>query len=97
MSGGLLRQSGRFTALENLTDPVLLWDTFKRETLDTAQESIGERPRARQSSISQETLEATDACRAGFVPFSSAQNSVSVKKGQGSLLGTLLRRLKAIS
>ncbi|XP_069994155.1 uncharacterized protein [Penaeus vannamei] len=51
-----------FTALDNLTDPVLLWDTFKRKTFNAAQESIGECPRARQNLISQETLEATDAC-----------------------------------
>ena len=55
--------SGRFAVLDNLMDPVLLWDTFKRETLDAAQESIGERLRARQNLISQKTLEVTDACR----------------------------------
>ncbi|XP_069989707.1 uncharacterized protein [Penaeus vannamei] len=55
--------SGRFTALDNLTDPVLLWDTFKCKTLDAAQESIGERLRTIQNFISQEILEATDACR----------------------------------
>ncbi|XP_069972960.1 uncharacterized protein [Penaeus vannamei] len=56
--------SGRFIALENLTDHVLLWDTFKREILDAAQETIGERTRAGRYFISQETLDATDACRA---------------------------------
>ncbi|XP_069995874.1 uncharacterized protein [Penaeus vannamei] len=54
--------SGRFTALDNLTDPVVLWETFKRETLEASQESIGERSRARQKFISLETLKATDAC-----------------------------------
>ncbi|XP_069976317.1 uncharacterized protein [Penaeus vannamei] len=49
--------------LDNLTDPVLLWDTFKRET-DAAQYTIGVRPRAIQSFISQEILETTDACLA---------------------------------
>ncbi|XP_069983535.1 uncharacterized protein [Penaeus vannamei] len=56
--------SGRFTRLDSLTDPVLLWDTFKREMLDAAQDMIGVRLRAIQNFISQETLEATDACRA---------------------------------
>ncbi|XP_069995851.1 uncharacterized protein [Penaeus vannamei] len=32
-----------------------MWDNFKRETLDAAQETIGERPRARQNFILQET------------------------------------------
>ncbi|XP_069996804.1 uncharacterized protein [Penaeus vannamei] len=35
--------SGHFTPLNNLMDPVLLWDTFKREMLDAAQGSIGDR------------------------------------------------------
>lgn len=34
--------SGRLAPLCNLTDPVLLWNTFKHESLDGAQESIGE-------------------------------------------------------
>lgn len=55
--------SGRFAALGSLTDPVLLWDTFKQETLDATQECIGDRPRPRQNFIMQETLETTDACR----------------------------------
>ena len=55
--------SNRFAALDDLTDPVALWDTFKRETLDAAQESIGDRPRTRRNSISQETLDATEASR----------------------------------
>lgn len=29
--------SGCFTPLDNLTDPLLVWDTFKCETLDAAQ------------------------------------------------------------
>ncbi|XP_069972971.1 uncharacterized protein [Penaeus vannamei] len=36
----------------DLTDPVFLWDTFKCERLDAAQESIGERPSARWNFIS---------------------------------------------
>ncbi|XP_069972956.1 uncharacterized protein [Penaeus vannamei] len=47
---------------DTLMDPVLMWDTFKCETHDAAQESIAEHQRARQNLISQETLEATDAC-----------------------------------
>ncbi|XP_069990637.1 uncharacterized protein [Penaeus vannamei] len=31
-----------WTVLENLKDPVVLWDSFKRESLDAAQESVGE-------------------------------------------------------
>lgn len=45
-----------------LSDPVVLWDSFKHETLDAAEESIGEGPRTRQNFLSLETLEATDAC-----------------------------------
>ena len=56
--------SGRFTAFDNLTDLVVLWDTFKGKTFNAALESIGERHRAIENFISQETLEATDACRA---------------------------------
>ncbi|XP_069975009.1 uncharacterized protein [Penaeus vannamei] len=33
-----------YLLLDSLTDPVL-WDTFKRETLDAAQDTIGVRPR----------------------------------------------------
>ncbi|XP_069989471.1 craniofacial development protein 2-like [Penaeus vannamei] len=54
----------RFKTPQCLTDPVLLWDTFKHETLDAAQDTIDVRPRAVQNSISQETLEAKDACSA---------------------------------
>ncbi|XP_069977663.1 uncharacterized protein [Penaeus vannamei] len=43
-------------------DPGAPWDSFKRETLDAAQESIGERLRTRQNFISLETLEAADTC-----------------------------------
>ena len=35
----------RFEALGALEDPVELWDTFKRETLAAAEDSIGARPR----------------------------------------------------
>lgn len=43
-------------------DPAVLWDAFKCEMFDAAQESIGVAPRARQNSISQEIREATMAC-----------------------------------
>ncbi|XP_069990660.1 uncharacterized protein [Penaeus vannamei] len=35
--------SGRFTRLDSLMDPVLLWDTFTHETLDAAQDTIERR------------------------------------------------------
>lgn len=47
--------SVRFTALGNLRAPVLMWDTFKCEMLDAAQESIGECPRARQYYLTGDT------------------------------------------
>lgn len=43
--------SDRLTVLENLTDPVALWDSFQCETLDADHESIGECPRTRQNII----------------------------------------------
>ena len=91
--------SGRFAALENLTDPVLLWDTFKRETLDAAQITIGERPRARQNLISQETLDATDACRVACLAgdrelhHSQVRRTRSLlRRTRNSLLGVFQRR-----
>ncbi|KAG0717728.1 hypothetical protein GWK47_053853 [Chionoecetes opilio] len=38
-----------FDVLGALEDPVELWDTFKRETLQAAKECIGEHPRSRRS------------------------------------------------
>ncbi|KAG0722413.1 hypothetical protein GWK47_006041 [Chionoecetes opilio] len=49
--------SNRFDVLGALGDPVELWDTFKRETLQAAKECIGERPRSRRGFVSTETLE----------------------------------------
>lgn len=49
--------SNRFTVLEYLMNPVDLWDSFKHEILDAAQESIGERPMTRQNFILLEILE----------------------------------------
>ena len=39
--------SNRFGALDILEDPEKLSDSFKREALEAAKESIGERPRSR--------------------------------------------------
>ncbi|KAG0712627.1 Sodium/glucose cotransporter 4 [Chionoecetes opilio] len=49
--------SNRFDVLGALEDPVELWDTFKRETLQAAKECIGERPRSRRCFVSTEMLE----------------------------------------
>ncbi|XP_069978552.1 uncharacterized protein [Penaeus vannamei] len=79
--------------LDSLTDPVLLWDTFKRETLDVAQKTIGVRPRAIHNFISQETLETTDACRAARMTGNrnSAQNSVTaVRLVSGQIVSDLV-------
>ena len=81
--------SNRFTVLENLTDPIALWDSFKRETLDAAQESIGDRPRTRQNIISQETLEATDTCRTARLAGNRELHRSLVRRTR-----TLLRRDK---
>ena len=55
--------SGRFEALEGLRDPVQLWDTFKRNTLEAANECIGEKPRIKESFITSETLAAIEESR----------------------------------
>ncbi|KAG0729261.1 Retrovirus-related Pol polyprotein from type-2 retrotransposable element R2DM [Chionoecetes opilio] len=49
--------SNRFDVLGALGNPVELWVTFKRETLQAAKECIGERPRSRRGFVSTETLE----------------------------------------
>ncbi len=56
--------SNRFEVLTALEDPVELWDTFKRETLQAAKECIGERPRLRCGFASVETLEHIEESRA---------------------------------
>lgn len=56
--------SNRFNVLSSLEDPVELWDTFKRETLEAAKECIGERPRSRSGFASEETLENIEESRA---------------------------------
>ncbi|KAG0721870.1 Ankyrin repeat and SOCS box protein 3 [Chionoecetes opilio] len=55
--------SNRFDVLGALGDPVELWDTFKRETLQAAKECIGERPRSRRGFVSTETLEKIEESR----------------------------------
>ncbi|KAG0723374.1 Craniofacial development protein 2 [Chionoecetes opilio] len=68
--------SNQFDVLGALGDPVELWDTFKRETLQAAKDCIGERPRSRRGFVSTETLEKIEKsrCQAGWEP------------GQGSVM-----------
>ncbi|KAG0725935.1 Retinol-binding protein pinta [Chionoecetes opilio] len=54
----------RFDVLGALEDPVELWHTLKRETLQAAKECIGERPRSRRGFVSTETLEKIEESRA---------------------------------
>lgn len=56
--------SDRFAVLD-LTDSIVLCDTFKNEVLNASEESIGERTRAMQNFISQETQEATRSLSRG--------------------------------
>ncbi|KAG0714100.1 Tyrosyl-DNA phosphodiesterase 2 [Chionoecetes opilio] len=55
--------SNRINVLGALEDNVELWDTFKRETLQTAKECIGERPRSRRGFVATETLENIEESR----------------------------------
>ncbi|KAG0721131.1 3-oxo-5-beta-steroid 4-dehydrogenase [Chionoecetes opilio] len=55
--------SNRFDVLDALEDPVELWGTFKRETLQAAKECIGERPRSRCGFVSTEKLEKIEESR----------------------------------
>ncbi|KAG0719085.1 Pentatricopeptide repeat-containing protein 2, mitochondrial [Chionoecetes opilio] len=59
--------SNRFDVLGALEDPVELWDTFKRETLQAAKECIGELPRARRGFVSTETLENIEESHAAML------------------------------
>ena len=81
--------SDRFSETSNLTDPVALWESFKRVTLEAAQESIGVRPRTRQNTISLETLEATEACRKARLNGNQVLRRSMVRRAR-----TLLRRDK---
>ena len=53
----------RFGVPDTLEDPEELWYTFKRETLEAAEECVGERPRSRSSLTSVETLESNEESR----------------------------------
>lgn len=48
--------SNRFELLGILEDPIELWDTFKREILQTAKEYTGEQSISKSGSASVETL-----------------------------------------
>ena len=50
--------------LDALEDPVELWDTFKRETLEAARGCDGGRPRSRGVFASAETLDSIEQTRA---------------------------------
>ncbi|KAG0728821.1 hypothetical protein GWK47_031678 [Chionoecetes opilio] len=71
--------STRFDVLGALGDPVELWDTFKRETLQATKECIGERPRSRRGLVSTEDAgenRGESRCQAGWEP-GPAQGSVT--------------------
>ena len=51
--------SSQFGVLNTLHDLVELWDTFKCETLEAAEEFVGEHPRSRSGFASVETLDST--------------------------------------
>ena len=55
--------SNRFNVLSTLEDPVELWDTLKRVTLEAAHESIGVRPRSRGGFLSEGTLDNIEKSR----------------------------------
>ena len=47
--------SNRLELLDTLENPIQLWNTFKRETLEAAKECVGERPRLRSGFASGDT------------------------------------------
>ncbi|KAG0713853.1 hypothetical protein GWK47_015271 [Chionoecetes opilio] len=81
--------SNRFDVLGALGDPVELWDTFKRETLQAAKECIGERPRSRRDFVSTETLEKIEESRAARLAGNRDQHRALSRRTR-----TLLRRDK---
>ncbi|KAG0715480.1 Craniofacial development protein 2 [Chionoecetes opilio] len=81
--------SNRFDVLGALGDPVELWDTFKRETLQAAKECIGERPRSRRGFVSTETLEKIEESRAARLAGNRDQHRALSRRTR-----TLLRRDK---
>ncbi|KAG0713018.1 X-linked retinitis pigmentosa GTPase regulator-interacting protein 1 [Chionoecetes opilio] len=81
--------SNQFDVLGALGDPVELWDTFKRETLQAAKECIGERPRSRRGFVSTETLEKIEESRAARLAGNRDQHRALSRQTR-----TLLRRDK---
>ncbi|KAG0714738.1 hypothetical protein GWK47_013555 [Chionoecetes opilio] len=81
--------SNRFDVLGALGDPVDLWDTLKRETLQAAKECIGERPRSRRGFVSTETLEKIKESRAARLAGNRDQHRALSRRTR-----TLLRRDK---
>ncbi|KAG0729222.1 hypothetical protein GWK47_030777 [Chionoecetes opilio] len=81
--------SNRFDVLGALGDPVELWDTFKRETLQAAKECIGERPMPRRGFVSTETLEKIEESRAARLAGNRDQHRALSRRTR-----TLLRRDK---
>ena len=81
--------SNRFEVLDTLEDPVELWDTFKRETLEAARGCIGERPRSRGGFASAETLDSIEESRAARLAGNRDQYRALSRRTR-----TLLRRDK---
>ena len=81
--------SNRFSVLDALEDPVELWDTFKRESLEAAKECIGERPRSRSGFVSRETMENIEKSRAARLAGDRDQHRALSRRTR-----TLLRRDK---
>ena len=59
--------SNWFGMLDIFEDPVDLWDTFKRESLEAAKECIAERLRSWSGSASVNTLESIEESRAAIL------------------------------
>ncbi|KAG0717160.1 Procollagen C-endopeptidase enhancer 2 [Chionoecetes opilio] len=83
--------SNRFDVLGALEDPVELWDTFKRETLQAAKECIGERPRSRRGFVSTETLEKIEESRAARLAGNQDQHRALSRRTRTLLPRTLFR------
>ena len=81
--------SNRFEVLGSLEDPVELWDTFKRETLQAAKDCIGERPRSRSGFASEETLECIEESRTARLSGNRDRHRALARRTR-----TLLRRDK---
>ena len=81
--------SNRFEVLDTLEDPVDLWATFKRETLQAAKDCIGERPRSRSGVASEETLECIEESRTARLAGNRDQYRALARRTR-----TLLRRDK---